>query len=256
MGVLPTLPPDYDTWTFDSGTAAARHDVADAVRAALETHGTLYGWAAAQPGRTAFQGRGTAYGVTIGHSEAVVRHARRGGAMAPLLGDRFMGPPRAWREVDLSARLLESGVPTPPVLAAAVYQAAWFHRADVATARMSGRDLYATFFGDQPPTGERRTAVLHAAGRLVRKLSAAGWVHPDLQLRNVLVDLPRIATPPFRLATWLLDVDTCRQATPDAARRANLARFLRSWDKCNAANAAQLTPHDRHAFGVAVEGRA
>ncbi len=258
MGVTPALPPDYDSWTFDGGTAAARIDVVDAVRAALDSHGALYAWASAQPGRVAFQGRGAAFGVTLGGAEAVVRHARRGGAVAPLLGDRFVGAPRAWREIRLAADLLEAGVPTPPVLAAAVYPAGLFHRADVATARAAGRDLHAIFFGPEPPEGERRTAVLHAAGRLVRKLHAAGWVHPDLQLRNVLVDLPRLAAPPFRLAAWLLDVDTCRPSDPAdrSARSANIARFFRSWDKWNAAGEPRLTPHDRLAFTAAVEGRA
>jgi len=75
----PALPPDFETWTFAGGSSAARRDVAGAVREALAASGSLYRWAAAQPGRREFTGRGAAFGVTLGGQSAVVRHVRHGG---------------------------------------------------------------------------------------------------------------------------------------------------------------------------------
>jgi len=238
---FPALPPGYDAWSLGAGGAVVRHDVADAVRAALATHPSLYSWAAAQHGRTAFTGRGEAYGVTLGAVRAVVRHARRGGFLGPLLGDRYLGTPRFFRELDWSRRLADAGIPTPDFLAGVWRRAGAVHRADVATARIAGSDLAALVFGETSPAGEARVAVLRAVGRLVRRLHAAGFVHPDLQLRNVLV----AGAPP---EAWLLDVDSCRVGRGAGDRRRNLSRFYRSWEKWNRLRGPRLTAADRATF--------
>ena len=241
MPRLPALPPGYDAWSHGAGGAVARREVADAVRAALAAGGSLYAWAAAQPGREAFTGRGEAYGVTLGGERAVVRHARRGGLLGPLLGDRYLGTPRLFRELAWSRRLAEAGIATPVFLAGAWRRSGLVHRADVATARVEGNDLGGLFFGADPPAPARRAEVLRAVGRLVRRLHAAGFVHPDLQLRNVLVG----GEPP---RAWLLDVESCRAAAGAAPRARNLRRFYRSWEKWNRVRGPRLTPDDRAAF--------
>jgi len=231
----------------------ARADVAAAVRAALEESATLFGWAAARPGREVFHGRGEAYGVSLGAVRAVVRHARRGGLLGPLLADRFVGRPRFLREIELAESLRAAGIPTPPVLAGVAYAATLWHRADVATERVAGRDLAAILFGDGPPTGPARTEMLREVGRLVRRLHEAGFVHPDLQLRNVLIE-----SGPAGPKAWLLDVDTCRLLAPGDAegRQANLARFERSWEKWNRLKGPRLTSADRDAFEAGYRGAA
>lgn len=240
---LPTgpLPPEYEAWTFPGGGAVARRDVAPAVRAALGASGTLYAWAAAQPGREAFAGRGAAYGVTLGGVGTVVRHARRGGyVIAPILGDRFVGRPRFFRELAWSRYLAGAGVATPAFLAGAWNRTGLIHRADVATERVPGRDLAAFFFEGISPSDEERAAALRAVGALVRRLHDARVVHPDLQLRNVLVG----GTP---LGAWLLDIDSCRGGGAGARGR-NLRRFFRSWEKWNRTAGPHLTAADRRVF--------
>ena len=241
MPRLPLLPPGYDAWDLGAGGAVARRDVADAVRAALAAHGSLYAWAVAQPERSAFSGRGAAYGVTLGACPAVVRHARRGGLLGPLLGDRYLGTPRPFRELDWSRRLADAGIPTPVLLAGAWRRSGLVHRADVATARVAGSDLADLFFGAEPPAAPRRAAILRAVGRMVRRLHHAGFVHPDLQLRNVLVG----GTPP---EAWLLDVESCRVATDAGDRARNLRRFYSSWEKWNRTRGTRLAGDDRAAF--------
>ena len=242
------LPPEYETWRLGAAGAVVRRDVASAVRAALEQRGSLYAWAGAQPGREAFTGRGAAYGVTLDGRAAVVRHARRGGLFGPLLGDRYVGAPRHLTELAWSRRLAAAGIPTPPFLAGITYPAGLAHRADVATERIPGLDLAGLFFGGAAPGPDARDATWRAVGRLVRSLHDAGWVHPDLQLRNVLVG----GTPP---RAWLLDVESCRDATGAAARRRNLERFYRSWAKWNRLRGPRLGDRDRAAFDGGYAGR-
>lgn len=231
----------YETFAFPGGAATARRDVAAAVRTALDTHRTLYAWAAAQHPRDVFHGRGEAYGVPLGGARAVVRHARRGGLLGPLLRDLYAGRPRFQHEIAMAGRLAREGVATPAVLAGVRYAAGPLHRADVATERADATDLAALLFGDAPPTGLDREEVLRAVARLVRRLHAAGLVHPDLQLRNVLVTAaPRRAI--------LLDVDTVREGADAASRRANLARFYRSWTKWDRQHGPRLSDRDRAAF--------
>lgn len=222
--------------------------MSDAVRSALASHATLYAWAAEQPGREEFQGRGATYGVTLGPVRAVVRHARRGGLARSFSDDRFLDhPPRFRREIAIAEQLRAAGIPTPAVLAGVAYPSGITHTADVATERVDGRDLAAIVFGPQPPSGMARAGVWKAVGALVRKLHDAGFVHPDLQLRNVLAG----TTPGSRLpAVWLLDVDTVRaiRLRPAAAKQANIKRFFRSWAKHNAAHGERLTADDRAAF--------
>jgi 3-deoxy-D-manno-octulosonic acid kinase len=247
LGGIPVVFPDYDSWSFAGGAVLAHRSVSAPVTAALSAHPTLYAWAAEQPGRDVFHGRGEAYGVQLGSSRVVVRHARRGGALKGLLGDRYVGAPRFVREIDIAIRLTSSGVATPRVLVGVMYPRLFVHRADVVTERVDGTDLFTLFFGTNPPQGEARKEIFRAVGTLVRKLHTAGFVHPDLQLRNVLVSTAASRLPP---AAWLLDVDTCRSISPrdDNSRRANLARFERSWDKWNTLQGKHLTDDDLAAF--------
>jgi 3-deoxy-D-manno-octulosonic acid kinase len=247
LGGIPVVFPDYDSWSFPGGAVLAHRSVAAPVTAALAQHPTLYEWAARQPGRDIFHGRGETYGVQLGDSRVVVRHARRGGALAGLLGDRYVGAPRFVREIGIACRLSNSGVATPRVLVGVMYRRLLVHRADVATERVDGTDLFTMFFGKNPPQGEPRREIFRAVGTLVRKLHNAGFVHPDLQLRNVVVSPLASRLSPL---AWLLDVDTCRPISPrdEQSRRANLARFERSWDKWNALQGRHLTDDDLAAF--------
>lgn len=222
--------------------------MSDAVRSALASHASLYAWAAAQPGREEFQGRGATYGISLGPVRAVVRHARRGGLARSFSADRFLDhTPRFRREMVIAEQLRAAGIATPAVLAGVAYPSGIAHTADVATERVDGVDLAAIFFGATPPSGIARAEVWKSVGALVRRLHDAGFVHPDLQLKNVLAGPASSSRLP---AVWLLDVDTVRSVRlrPAAEKVANIKRFFRSWAKHNAANGPRLTANDRASF--------
>src|SRR5206468_7012947 len=112
------------------------HEQIPALRAALEG-GTLYAYAAQHASARPLSGRGVAFAVPLPNGErVVVRHNRHGGLLAPLTGDRFVAPTRAPYELAVSLRLTKHGVPTPEIVAYAVYRAGplpFLRRSDVAS---------------------------------------------------------------------------------------------------------------------------
>lgn len=202
------------------GTRAVAADhVSDAVRGILERQ-TLHAYAEHAPATRALTGRGVAFAAPLGGEKAVVRHNRHGGLLAPLTGDLFVNPTRAPLELELSIELSSRGVPTPAVLAIAVYPAvAIWRRSDVATREVPrGYDLGHALAS---PDRAVRSAALESTAELIRVLRTARARHEDLNVKNVLLS---DATP---AKAWLLDVDRVRFQRVDPTA-ANLKRLLRS----------------------------
>jgi 3-deoxy-D-manno-octulosonic acid kinase len=203
----------------------------DAVAAA----GSLHAWAAGSPGGRTLRGRGAAWAVELGGVACVVRHYRRGGAVARLLDDRYLriGRPRPLREMVASARARERGVRTPEVLATVTYAQGVFYRADIATRFVpDSMDLAAATLGPAHlPDGER-LAAWTAAGALLRTAFEAGVLHRDLNLRNILVQ-----RTDGELVAWLIDLDRAdvgEHELSDLRRSWMLDRLHRSRHKLEA----------------------
>lgn len=214
--------------------------------------GTLHRWAAAQPGATRLAGRGTVWRVPLPDVEWVVRHYRRGGAVARMLGDRYLrrGESRPLRELRASAEVLRRGVATPPVLAAAIYAGVVFRRGDLVTAFIAGSEdlAHVTFARPRRPE-EERVAAWAAAGSLVRQAATEGVLHPDLNLKNIL-----IAPRPGGISAWLIDLDRCRirlHAVPSDLRRM-ADRLDRSRRKIEAATGMKVSRAELDAFREAL----
>jgi hypothetical protein len=206
--------------------AVALVECADVIREVLATH-SLYKWAASQVGAEPMAGRATAWAAVLPPAiEVVVRRSRHGGALATLTGELFRAP-RAAHELAVSLRLSRLGVPTPTIVAYALYPAfAGLWRCDVMTERLRGADFpdaWRSAVDDAP-----RMAMLDALARLLRALQDAGAFHADLNLKNVLI------VPGARMPTaYALDVDRVkfgvRGDTQIAGR--NFARVMRSAEK-------------------------
>lgn len=222
-------PAGYRRWRQAPHDVVALESVANATREAIEEAGSLHAWASSASERRLAGGRGPAWRVVLGGFPAAVRHYRRGGWMAPVLGDRYLdAPPRPFRELAVSETLRGRGVATPRVLVAAATRAGIGYRADLATEWLGpGHDLAALLRAGTYPAAERHAALV-AAGREVGRAHAAGLDHPDLQLGNLF-----LRPPPEAWRAWLLDLDRARiRPAPSAARaEANLARLERSLAK-------------------------
>lgn len=231
-------PSGYERFEVGNVVVVARVAAAAGLRAALSSAPTLHAWAASVPGAEPFQGRTTAWGVRLPGAaiEVVVRHARRGGVLAPIRGDRYVWPGRAPWELETSLRLQEAGVRTPDVIAFALYPAGpGLCRCDVATRRLpAGAEFPAAWKGSDAAT---REALLVAVGTLLRDLRAAGARHADLNAKNLYV-----ARDGGRWHAWVLDVDRVRFHSPNDADvgAQNLARLDRSIRKLRDAKRLDL----------------
>ncbi len=247
---FPPAIPGYADERVGSARVIARRDVLDFVSDAVRAAGTLYDFALAQPDAETIAGRATIYVIPgPGDSRWLVRRLTHGGFLAPLTGDRFLrlGTPRPFRELLLSQVLRDMGVPTPAVLAAAVYRSGPIYRGEVAREEIFGaEDLGATLFARPQRTPSQRLAALAAAGRLVGSLHQAGVVHPDLNLRNVLLEwcdgAPR---------AYILDLEKCRRLPQTSARqrRLMLSRFRRSARRFQERTGLRISADEWEAFG-------
>jgi 3-deoxy-D-manno-octulosonic acid kinase len=209
-------------------------------RSVLAQGTTLHAWARRQERAAAHAGRADVYEIDAaavgpdGRDRWAVRHYARGGAAAPLLGDRYaaLGTPRPLRELAASLEARGRGVPTPAVVAGAVYAARLFYRADLVSEWVpGGRDLARVLFGPNAEGTARAADALTAAGRLVRELEDARLVHADLNAMNVLV-----TGSGERAVAHALDLDRCRVLPRDAPvpvgpMRRRLARSLRKLER-------------------------
>ncbi|MFI5233892.1 MAG: lipopolysaccharide kinase InaA family protein [Gemmatimonadales bacterium] len=230
-------PPGYESFLVGRAQVVAQAALAGDVRAAM-AGATLHEWAARQPGAQAMQGRATAWATRFsGGTEVVVRHSRHGGLLAPITGDLFLAPTRAPRELAAALRLAAAGVPTPKVLAYALYPAMGpFARADVATALLRGIALPEAW--PVTLTVDESWLLVEAIATLLAALRQAGAHHPDLNVRNVLI-LDRPDAP----AAAVLDVDRVVFGAPGDSGLAaqNLRRLLRSMAKAHVGFRRNLT---------------
>ncbi|MDH5235464.1 MAG: hypothetical protein OEW77_10935 [Gemmatimonadota bacterium] len=235
-------PAGYERLDIGDTIAVVRVGAVAGVRHVLGVAESLHAWAAAEPAARAFQGRATAWGVRLPHTtlDVVVRHARRGGVLAAVRGDRYVWPGRAPWELATALRLREMGVRTPDVVAYALYPAGrGFCRSDVVTTRLpDGADFPGAW---QAGTVETRAELLVAVAALLRDLRAAGAQHADLNAKNV-----HMAREAGRWNAWVLDVDRVRfRRKNDAAVGAqNLARLDRSLRKRRERDALAITDSD------------
>jgi 3-deoxy-D-manno-octulosonic acid kinase len=200
-------PPGYEAFRTDTARAFVLPGDRPWIEAMLLEHESLYAGARHDEDALALQGRRPVYVLRTPAGPRVVRRYHRGGAVAPLLGDRHLrvGVPRPVGEARASVEARARGIDTPRVVAGVVYPSGPFYRGDLVTEYVDGSvDLAAVLFQDAP--GPDRLDALERAGALVAGMAAAGVRHPDLNAKNILYSGHR---------TLVLDLDRCR-TTPDA----------------------------------------
>lgn len=214
------------------GDVTAISAVVETLATLVAEHGTLYDWAASVPQSRALRGRAPVYVAALptGAETVVVRHAWHGGLFAPLTRDRFRRPSRAPLEVARSQALVRIGIPTTTILGFARYDAGvGFCRVDVVSRFVpDAHDLGAVASGTVP--GITLAEALDSTRVLLRQLAAAGVVHPDLNVKNVLVTRDGRGV----LTARVIDVDVVRfepkHGTADVMR-SNVNRLIRSLRK-------------------------
>ncbi|GFZ98907.1 3-deoxy-D-manno-octulosonic acid kinase [Dyella caseinilytica] len=172
-------------------------------------------------------GRGGIAVIATPAGECVLRHYRRGGMVAALMGDRYL-----WTGADRTRsvaefRLLQAmgklGLPVPHVVAARYQRAGLYYRADLITRRIAETGTLAECLAE----GRLDAELAQEVGALVARFHREGIWHADLNAHNVLV---------APAALYLIDFDRGRIRAPGAGwRMANLQRLRRSLFKLGAA---------------------
>lgn len=169
-------------------------------------------------------GRGRTYFIRIEGNDWVLRHYRRGGAIAPLLKDRYLWVglerSRAWLEWHLLRELWLQGLPVPRPVAARVSRMALIYTADLITQRLVGTCSLADTLKENGLAQEQWQAI----GSCIRRFHEVGVDHGDLNAHNILLAPQNYV--------YLVDFDksTVHRFTPSTEHR-NLARLRRSLHK-------------------------
>ena len=223
------LPSGYERLLLGHAVAVARSDLAFNIRRSLVSADgsrcTLLEYASRHPGARVMQGRGATYSVPLPQSteRVVVRHNRHGGLFGPMTGDLFLSPTRAPHELEVSIELRKLGVPTPEIVAFALYPpGGLLQRSDVCSREIAGsRDLAQILAREG---GTERATAFAATAELVATLARAGARHHDLNAKNILLTYE---------SAYVLDVDRMTLGgKPEAVLAGNLARLgrsLRQW---------------------------
>jgi 3-deoxy-D-manno-octulosonic acid kinase len=194
-------------------------------------------------------GRGAAWFVDTAAGPAVLRHYRRGGAMARLSRDHYLWTraerTRSFREFHLLAALRGLGLPVPAPLAARYERTDPLrYRADILIARIPGSVTLA----QQVPGILAEPAALAALGSTLGRFHRLGVHHADLNAHNLLRDAAG--------QWWVIDFDRGERRDPDpawwATRLERLQRSLRklgAWEHAgaDAAWAGLCAAHDAEA---------
>ena len=167
-------------------------------------------------------GRGKAWFVRGGRFNMVLRRYRRGGMMARLLGDRFLGvspvSSRAFLEYALLEKMLEMGLPVPMPVAAIAEKKGIFIRCSMLEERIEDSRSVAEIIAERALSGEETDAI----GKTIRRFMDAGVYHSDLNIRNILLRGTEV---------FIIDFDKCALRRGDGWKKEVWERLQRSFRK-------------------------
>lgn len=169
------------------------------------------------------QGRGTTWFMRHQDREFALRHYRRGGSLARLLGNRYLWTgleaSRAFREWRLLAQLHGEGQPVPAPVAVRVCRRGLFYTAQLITARLAEVQSLAVALQRQRLSSE----IWQHIGQTLKRLHQHGVCHADLNAHNILLDKAG--------KVYVIDFDRGEIRVPGRWQQSNLQRLKHSLNK-------------------------
>lgn len=166
-------------------------------------------------------GRAKVVYFTYDNRPLVLKHYYRGGAVAAITKDRYLGfnieNSRAFREWRLLNQMHLLGLPVPRPVAAHVEKSLFSYTADLVTVEVKGaKTLADVLVGSRQGAGQWKKI-----GACIRLFHQHNIYHADLNARNILLT--------DSADVYLIDFDRGRIRADSAAwKTANLARLKRS----------------------------
>ena len=169
-------------------------------------------------------GRSPVLIVDRGDESWVLRHYRRGGAVARFVDDHYvytgLHRTRAFREWQLLQQLARWGLPAPAAIAARVDRTGWLYQADIITRFLPDTQALSARLANEGVDASTWRRI----GGMLRRFHDHGVDHPDLTAHNILVDTQG--------RVFLVDFDNAVLREPEGPwMRRGLARFERSLRK-------------------------
>ena len=192
------------------------------------------------------EGRGHAVFFDYRDQQLVLKHYQRGGRMAALLGDKYIGGScnrsRSFREWRLLQRMYAMDLPVPMPVAASCEIRGPFYRADLITRQIGN----VVTLADQLLAGECEEDAWQTIGACIRRFHDASVYHADLNARNILIDIQS-------KLVYLIDFDKgCIRYLGESWKASNLARLQRSLLKFKSLN--QVFHFDQKNWDALLDG--
>ena len=159
----------------------------------------------------------------------VLKHYYRGGAVASLLKDRYLGfsvlKTRAFKEWRLLKKMQQLGLPVPQAVAAHVKKSLLCYTADLITEEIKDAKTLADILSEV----RMETAQWRKIGACIRLFHQHDVYHADLNARNILLAATAQQPRPEAGDVYLIDFDNSGFRPGSGSwKMANLARLKRS----------------------------
>ena len=192
------------------------------------------------------EGRGQAVFFKHEGIDLVLKHYQRGGKMAALLGDRYIGlncgKSRSFKEWRLLKYMHELNLPVPVPVAACCTRAGLFYRADLVMRQIHN----VVTLADHLMHEKCDQAGWQSIGACIRRFHDASICHADLNARNILLNAGSGDV-------YLIDFDKgAMRYLGDAWKASNLARLQRSLLKFKSLN--QVFHFEQHDWNALLDG--
>ena len=156
-----------------------------------------------------------------GDRSFVLKHYYRGGAVASILKDRYLGfsiiKSRAFREFRLLKKMNELGLPVPIAVAAHVKKGMLYYRADLITEELKQTETLSDVLSNSVLGDEDWQKI----GRCIKRFHQHDIYHADLNARNILLT--------ENMKIYLIDFDNSYIRLGSSSwKMANLSRLKRS----------------------------
>ena len=214
--------PNFSTFRIERRELVIHRDIASQAAQILQKLGMLTSAVEAGAGN-----RQSAFRMNLddGH-EVFARRSRRGGMIASILNDVYMGmTPRPLTELAVTIEAMRRGIPVAEPMGAMVeWIAPVLYRGFFLTRAVPGMTLWEFLKTDDDPTV--RSHVLGQARTAIDTMHEKGLFHADLNLHNLLVTQVRES-----FTVIIIDLDKSRlfdASVSPAMRRSNAARLMRS----------------------------